>query len=256
MMSRIWWFAMQCAVVACVAAPRANAQQPPSSPPPDVAVGTALATRASLRADLARLEAGDARARSVAALVRSRLESGDFQPGDRIFIRVDGEPQLTDTFTVNTGGDIELPQLGVVPLHGVLRSELRDRLQDHLARFLRRPAVQVRPLIRLLVEGEVVRPGFYVAAPQQPLADVITLAGGFTQRAKPLGIRVERGSELVSSGEQLRQALGSGYSLDQLNLRAGDRVFVPQRGNGDRGWRIVGLLLSLPIAAYTISQIH
>src|SRR2546430_9424531 len=87
------------------------------------------------------------------------------------------------------------------PLRGVLRSELRERLQDHLARFLRQPVVQVRPLIRLLVEGDVVRPGFYVAAPEQPLADVITLAGGFTQRAKPLGMRGERGSTWLRSEE-------------------------------------------------------
>ena len=240
--------AIACAFVVCMSAPTAAAQQP--------AAGSALATRAALRFELARLEAGGAHERSAAALVRARLESGDFQSGDRIFIRVEGESQLTDTFTVDMAGVLELPQLGAVPLYGVLRSELGERVQLHLARFLRHPVVQVRPLIRLLIEGDVVRPGFYVAAPQQPLADLITQAGGLTQRAKPMAMRVERGRELIWSGEPLRQAVGLGYSLDQLSLRAGDRVFVPQRRESDRTWRIVGLLLSLPVAAYTISQIH
>jgi len=235
MISRLQWFTMRCALVACLAAPRAAAQQPSS----------ALATRAALQSELARLEAGGNRDHAAAALVRWRLENGDFQQGDRIVVRVDREAQLTDTFTVNAAGEIELPQLGPVPLRGVLRSELRERLQDHLARFLRQPVVQVRPLIRLLVEGDVVRPGFYVAAPEQPLADLITLAGGFTQRAKPLGMRVERGSTVLWSSEPLRQALGSG-----------DRVCVPQRRSGESGWRIAGLLLSLPFAVYTLSQIH
>ena len=246
MISRLQWFTMRCALVACLAAPRAAAQQPSS----------ALATRAALQSELARLEAGGNRDHAAAALVRWRLENGDFQQGDRIVVRVDREAQLTDTFTVNAAGEIELPQLGPMPLRGVLRSELHGRLQEHLARFLRQPVVQVRPLIRLLVEGDVVRPGFYVAAPEQPLADLITLAGGFTQRAKPLGMRVERGSTVLWSSEPLRQALGSGYSLDRLNLRAGDRVFVPQRRSGESGWRIAGLLLSLPFAVYTLSQIH
>ncbi|HEV8511020.1 MAG TPA: polysaccharide biosynthesis/export family protein [Gemmatimonadales bacterium] len=242
------WFPVAFAFAVCMSVRTAAAQQP--------AAGTALATRATLRDELARLEARGDRDRSAVALIRSRLESGDFQSGDRIFIRVEGEPQLTDTFAVNPAGELELPQLGTVPLHGVLRSELGERLQLHLARFLRNPVVQVRPLIRLLIEGDVVRPGFYAAAPQQPLADVITQAGGLTQRAKPLAMRVERGGELIWSGEPLRQALGLGYSLDQLNLRAGDRVLVPQRRDSDRTWRILGLLLSLPVAAYTISQIH
>src|SRR5439155_27067979 len=139
---------------------------------------------------------------------------------------------------------IELRQVGAVAQRGALRSEPRERMRDRDARFVRQQVVQVRQLIRLLVEGDVVRPGFYVAAPAQPLADLITLAGGFSQRAKPLGMRVERGSTVLWSSEPLRQALGSGYSLDRLNLRAGDRVFVPQRRSGESGWRIAGLLLS------------
>jgi len=249
MMRRPRFLLLVCAFAVCTAA-HAPAQQA------DSPSGSALATRSLLRLELARLEAGGPHDRSAATLVRSRLASGDFQSGDRIFIRVEGEPQLTDTFTVNPVGELELPQLGTVPLYGVLRSELQERVQQHLTRFLRNPVLQVRPLIRLLIEGDVVRPGFYVVAPQQPLADVITEAGGLTQQARPRAMRVERGRELIWSGELLQQALGAGYSLDQLNLRAGDRVLVPQQHDADHTWRIVGILLSLPVAIYAISQIR
>ena len=234
--------------LAWITAHTAAAQQP--------SAGTALATRAGLRADVTRLQAGDARSRLLATVVRARLEGGDFQPGDRIVVRVDGEPQLTDTLLVNAAGELELPQLGAVPLHGVLRSELQQRVREYLTRYLRNPVVQARPLIRLLVEGDVVRPGFYVVAPQQPLAEVITQAGGLTQRARPRAMRVERGRELIWSGEPLQHALGSGYSLDQLNLRAGDRLLVPRRGDGERTWRIIGLLVSLPVVGYTVTRIR
>jgi protein involved in polysaccharide export with SLBB domain len=217
--------------------------------------GTAWATRERLRAELARLER-DPRARSEATLIRTRLDSGDFQVGDRILVHVEGEKALTDTFTVSPGPEVLLPPLGAVPLGGVLRSELHGRLQTHLGRYLREPVVQARPLIRILVEGDVTHPGFYAVAPELPLADVITTAGGLTQRAKPAGMRVERGGETIWSGAPLLQAMGRGYSLDQLSLRAGDRVLVPARGDFARTAGIIGALVAIPVAIFTITRMR
>ena len=213
----------------------------------------ALASRAFLQEELARLER-DGQSAAAAALIRTRLESGDFQAGDRISLRVDGEQQLTDTFTVGAGLELALPQVGSVSLRGVLRSELNDRLTTHLSQYLRAPVVEARPLMRLLVEGQVGRPGFYAAAPELPLADVISVAGGLTSMAKATEIRVERGETRIWSGALLQQALGRGYSLDRLNLRAGDRVYVPTRGDSERTLRIVGVLLSIPVAVFALTK--
>jgi protein involved in polysaccharide export with SLBB domain len=231
-----------------IAAPPAVAQQPYP--------GTILATRENLQDQLTRLERSGVSSQAAASLIRTRLENGDFQAGDRIVIRVEGEPQLTDTFTVSAGPQLELPQVGVVSLQGVLRSELKGRLVAHFARFLKEPVVQVQPLIRLLIEGEVVRPGYYAAPPQQSLADIITEAGGFTQLAKVSAIRVDRGATPIWSGEPLRDALGRGYSMEQLNLRAGDRLFVPARHDTERTFRIIGVLVTIPLAIFTLTRLH
>ena len=217
--------------------------------------GPAYATRGSLEQELARLER-EGRSPVAVTLIRTRLESGDFQAGDRIFLRVDGEPQLTDTFTVGPGPELALPQLGALPLKGVLRQELQPRLEAHLNQYLRNPVVQIRPLIRVLVEGEVSRPGFYAVAPQQPLADVITAAGGFTPRSKPTGIRVQRGATTIWEGPMLQQSLSRGDSFDYLNLRAGDRVLVPAHGDSERTMRIIGVLVTIPFALYTLTRIR
>jgi protein involved in polysaccharide export with SLBB domain len=211
---------------------------------------TALATRASLQAELAQLGAGDAQA----ALIRTRLEKGDFQAGDRIFLRVDGEQQLTDTFTVGDNLEVALPQVGSVSLRGALRSELDDRLTTYLSQYLRTPVVEARPLMRLLVEGQVGRPGFYTTAPELPLADVIVVAGGLTQTAKTGEIRIQRGESIILGGATLQHALGAGYSLDRLNLQAGDRLYVPARGDSERTLRIVGVLLSIPLAIFALRK--
>jgi len=216
-----------------------------------------LATRERLTAELARLESQHKNgATAQAALIRDRLENGDFQMGDRILIRVDGEPQLSDTFTVEAGPALELPQLGAVQLHGVLRAELASYLQTQLARYLRNPVVQVQPLLRFVVEGDVGRPGYYSATPRQTLTDVLAQAGGFGARAKPSGMRVERGGELIWSGRPLQDALAHGYTLDQLNLRAGDRLSVPSHADSERAFRILSVVITLPLAIYSLTRIR
>lgn len=226
-------------LLSVVAAP-ASAQEPP----------TPLASRAFLQSEMARLGNDPA-----AALIRARLESGDFQVGDRIFIQVLGDSVLTDTFTVLEGLALPLPSLGAVALRGVLRSELKDTISAYLSHYLRDPRLEVRPLMRIVVEGQVNKPGYYAAAPEQPLAEVINSAGGFTQQAKVNDIRLQRGPTTILNGRKLQEALGQGYSLDRLSLRAGDRVFVPQRADSERTLRIVGLLLSVPVGILALTKV-
>ena len=239
------------ALLWCVApALSAAAQQPPGGD-----VGPAVATRQSLQETLARLERSGHGA-TEAALVRSRLERGDFQAGDRILVRVDGEPQLSDTFTVGPGPALALPQIGDVPLGGVLRAELQGRLAGYIGRYIRDPVVHARPLIRILVEGDVTRPGFYAVPPELPVADLVTAAGGLTQRAKPTAMRIERRDEVIWAGGLFQEALGRGLSLDQLSLRAGDRLFVPSRGDVGRTMGILAALAGISVAIITVSRIH
>jgi polysaccharide export outer membrane protein len=211
---------------------------------------SALASRAFLQSELTRLGNDPS-----AALIRARLDTGDFQAGDRIFIRVQGDSVLTDTFTVLGDLELPLPMIGAVPLRGVLRSELKDKVSAYLSQYLREPSVEVRPLMRIAVEGQVNKPGFYAAAPERPLADVINAAGGFTQQAKMTDMRLQRGGTTIMNGRELQAAMGQGYSLDRLNMRPGDRVFVPPRADSERTFRIIGMILSVPVGILAITRV-
>lgn len=170
------------------------------------------------------------RSRAEAALVRERLSAGDFQVGDRVLLRVEGEAALADTFLVGAERKLTLPIVGDVPLAGILRSELSPFLKKHLADYLRDPVVHARTLVRLSVTGGVVRPGYYLVPADTPLPDVLMLAGGPNPQGNLQDVRIDRGKERLWAGETLRSATSSGRTIDQLNLRAGDEIVVPQRG--------------------------
>lgn len=197
------------------------------------------------------------RARFEATLIRQRMRDGDFQVGDRILLTVQGEAALTDTFAIETGRVLNLPAIGVVPLAGVLRSELETHLQEQLGRFLRDPVVTARSLMRVSILGEVGAPGFYVVPTNLVLTDVLMQAGGPTRAAELTKIRVERGTERIWEGEPLQQAITEGRTLDQLSLLAGDRIVVPEHRTGDLGTtlRNVTLLLAIPLTIYTLTRV-
>lgn len=219
-------------------------------------------TRAELESVLAQLEsasgssaysgAARARAREEATLVRIRLEEGDFQTGDRVVLDVRNEPTLTDTFTVVAGPSLPLPLGDNVDLGGVLRSELESHLTEHLSKYIRDPELRAESLMRVTVAGEVTSPGFYVVRAQALVGDILMVAGGLTGDADVTKVYIERQGRKIWEGPSLEQAIAQGRTLDQLSIRAGDQVMVPEEATQGLGRTllyvvppVVSLLLAL-----------
>lgn len=184
-------------------------------------------SRAQLEADA---QAAEAEGRDLdARLIRHRLNAGDFQDGDRIFVTVRGPGGFSDTLVVRSGRNLELAQIPPLPLTGVLRSELHPRLTTHLRNYLREPVVVVRPLLRIGILGHVTRPGYYYTAADLPLTDVLMAAGGPTPEADLTKVSVRRGGDIIMDERRTRAALTAGRSLDVLHLQAGDELQVGKR---------------------------
>jgi len=199
-----------------------------------------------------------ARADREASNVLTRLEEGDFQVGDRVPVVVDGEPELSDTFTVEQGRVLRFGENGTVDLNGVLRHELDERLLEFISQFVRVPSLSSQPLVRVTIEGAVGLPGFYNVPSETPIADVIMVAGGPLPNAKIQDLRIERGSEVIWSGDDIRRALAEGRTLDQMGLRAGDRIILPQSyalGNAYGALRTFTLLLAIPASIIAVIAI-
>jgi len=180
-----------------------------------------------------------------------------FQIGDRILLHVEGDSVLSDTFTVVAGPALRLPNIGDISLAGVPRADVEAHLTRELGRFIKDAVVQARALIRVSVVGEVMRPGYYAVPIDLVLADALMVAGGATKDARVDELRIMRGNSSLWSGEQLQAEIARGATLDQLGIRAGDRVQVPGHRDAESTWRIVGIIVgSVATAVGIIALTH
>ena len=194
--------------------------------------------------------------RAEAFLLRQRLESGDFQVGDRVVITVMDEPTFSDTAVVRSGTIIELGTLPPISLKGVLRSELDEHLARELARYLREPRVTAVPLLRVAVFGHVERPGYMHVPADVLLSDLLMRAGGPTGTAELRKAELRRGSERLIGARDVQTALADGISLDDLHLRSGDEFNIPERRNTNWGsvMQAAAAITGLVSVALTLSR--
>jgi hypothetical protein len=176
------------------------------------------------------VDEGDRSRRSFeASRIRERLRVGDFQPGDRLVIRVDGIEAMSDTFVVRAGPEIEIPSLPPLSLVGVLRSEAQERVAAHVAAYVRDPRVRIDVLLNVAVIGNVGRPGFYAMPADILLGDALMLAGGPTPVADMERIEIRRDGFKFWNRANLRIALTDGWTLDRLDVRSGDEIHIGER---------------------------
>ncbi len=251
---------------------RTWAQQPSGAAAPRL-----LASRAELTQRLTQLRQMAESTRPPNGLsaeisyVEGRLHAGDFRAGDRLVIQVEEplpvtpgggggaaakspEQQLTDTFTVNGAQELTLPLLGLVPLRGVLRSELETYLTTQIATRIRNPEVHARALISVAVSGGVQKPGFYAVPPDALVTAVITAAGGGSKEGKVTNVRIVHDGNTVWKGKALQRAIAEGRTLDDLQVQPGDEIAVGQRSSVVEGLRLAALILSIPVAVLTINH--
>lgn len=193
---------------------------------------------------------------SDAALIRSRLQRGDFQLGDRILVTVEGIGGFSDTLTVEADQRLPVPQLGELRLAGILRSELVPSLKAHVATFLKSATVRATPLVRLAVLGSVAKPGFYYTFADVPISDILMAAGGPTADADLAKVQIRRGTAVILAQGATRTAMAEGMSVDMLHLRAGDEIDVGKKRqfSGTTVLSILGGLVSLVVGIVTISR--
>ena len=119
-------------------------------------------------------------------------------PGDRITIKVFGEPDLSMDVQIDDTGRVNYPFLGELVVQGLTVGQLERRITRGLEDgYLRKPAVTVaiteyRPFF---LTGEVQKPGGIPYQPNLTVEQAIALGGGFTERASRSDIEVIRAGD-------------------------------------------------------------
>ena len=203
----------------------------------------------------ARARAADSLGRKEEAfLLFTRLREGDFAVGDRIIVRYEGIAlNGLDTLIVRDGKTASLGRsMGVLPVDGLLRFELRDSINARVATYYKNVVTTVTPLLRLSVIGAVRFPGFQYHRSDTPLSDVLMGAGGQDQTTDLRNIVVKRGETTIWVNEDVQSALANGMTLDQLDLQPGDEVVVGARQ--PNRWTLVAQVAASLATALLVSM--
>jgi len=153
-------------------------------------------------------------------------DSYELQAGDRIYIQVFDEPDLTMQATVGQSGAINYSYLGSVEVAGKSPEQLTDDITAKLRDgYLKNPSVNitVEQYRSFFVDGEVRRPGSYGYEPGLTLAKAITLAGGMTDRASERKIFLTREGE---GDEKSRTRINMSQPIEPGDvIEIGERFF-------------------------------
>jgi protein involved in polysaccharide export with SLBB domain len=158
---------------------------------------------------------------------------GTLGSGDVFHVRVFREASLSGDFMVGADGSIQYPLLGVLRVEGLTTGDVATKIRSALAgSYLKEPHVTVllkeTKSKRVLVLGQVQKPGTFAFLDDMTIVEAITLAGGFTKIAAPDAVQVTR---MVDGEDQTHTV-----ALDRIvkgrasnfGLAPGDIVFVPE----------------------------
>jgi polysaccharide biosynthesis/export protein len=116
------------------------------------------------------------------------LGYGPIHPGDIVEVQVFDAPEYSIIMPVSPGGEIAIPYLGLFRIEGLTAVQAAPAI-EHLfeqSQILRNPHVIVTTQqfgYSVTVMGEVHSPGIYALAGRKRLIDLLTEAGGVTDRA-------------------------------------------------------------------------
>lgn len=161
---------------------------------------------------------------------RYRVETGDV-----LNLTLTFTPEFDQTVTVQPDGFITLQSIGDLHVAGKTVPEIRSELETAYGKILHNPVITVTlkdfEAPYFLALGEVTKPGKYGLRGDTTLTAAVAEAGGFTPQAKHSQVLLFRrvNDNWVSVQKvDLKHMLGSGNLAEDLHLRPGDMVYVPQ----------------------------
>ncbi|MFH1772368.1 MAG: polysaccharide biosynthesis/export family protein [Candidatus Omnitrophota bacterium] len=168
--------------------------------------------------------------------------------GDIINISVWENPDLTRDVIVGPDGRISFPLIDEVEAEGFTLSELDKAVTERLREYIIYPDVSISLKRiegnRVIVLGEVARPGIYSLKDTRTVLEAVALAGGFTDDAVLRSVIVVEGGIQNPQPKRinLSQAITKGKVIENVNLNSQDIVYVPKKFVADLNYFLTKIL--------------
>lgn len=192
-------------------------------------------------------------AAGLAAVLSTPLAAQDAAPsnlplvqGDRVLVRIWADSAFADSARVDATGSVVAPVVGRILVAGLPADAAVDSLRRTYARVFRSSAVDLVPLRRTVVSGEVRRPGVYFLETQVTVREAIAVAGGLTELAAADRVSVSRGDTRMALRDW------DARTDSQTVIHSGDVIWVDRAGWLQRNAlslvSAAGVLLSVTVA--------
>ena len=159
-------------------------------------------------------------ASSVAKPQASDPSNAPLKPGDRLLIKIWLDTAFADTVRIDETGAAMLPRLGPMHITDLASRGIADSVRRAYTRVTRTPSIEVTPLRRVTVLGEVKLPATYFMETGTTMREAVALAGGVTDIGALKYLIVLRDSARIAIENWQRR------SDQTVVVRAGDVVWI------------------------------
>lgn len=181
---------------------------------------------------------------------------GGLRAGDLLRLVVFREKELSGDYLIDARGVVQIPGIGVLQVAGLEPHQAQERIVEALKARGISQEVALQAQIRVSVLGEVRAPALYPTEPGTSLLQLLTLAGGPSERANLRATRVVRDGRVFVV--DLESGLAGG-AAGRVVLYSGDYVIIPRRTGITRETvsfvvQLVGTVAAVTAAILSLSQ--
>ncbi|MFA6216210.1 MAG: polysaccharide biosynthesis/export family protein [Candidatus Omnitrophota bacterium] len=180
---------------------------------------------------------------------------------DVLHILVWQNQDLDQEVVVRPDGKISFPLIGDVDVVGLTITELDALLTERLKEYVKHPEVSISIKKiggqKVLLLGEIYRPGVYSLTGAKTIVEAITLAGGLTKDAVASSIVIIRGG--LEKPEVKRITLNKvlkGDANQNISLVSEDIIFVPKKFIANLNYFLSQILEPLSRGSYVNQEIQ
>jgi len=180
---------------------------------------------------------------------------------DVLYISVWQNPDLDQEVIVRPDGRISFPLIGDVQASGLSVTELDHKITEALKEYVKYPevSISIRKLggKKVMVLGEVNRPGVYAVTGAKTVLEAISQAGGFTKDAVSSSVVIISGGFQNPQARRVNLARAlAGDMRQNISLQSEDVVFVPKKFIANLNYFLSQIIDPLSKGVYTATQLQ